>query len=494
MNDESLRRGFVRGVAWSGSARWSAQLITWFSTLFVARLLSPDDYGLVGMAAVVFGAVTVFVDFGVTLTVITLRHLTPAQIAQLNGLAALLGLAGFLAAAALAPAASWFFGRPELTFVLMALATTFLMLGPRQVPMALLQREMRFRAFAAIEATQALVAAAVTLAAALSGAGFWSLIAGIVAGQAAATVFALATARYTMRWPRPAELGEALQFTRHQLTGSLAWYAYSSADFAVAGRLLGARDLGIYTIAWTFARVVPERLAHLVTRVTPAFFAPLRDDRAALCRWIYALTEGLAVLTFPLLVGLALTAPVAVPLLVGAQWTVAVLPLQLLAVFSMCDIVLQLLSRGLTAVGDTRFVARMGVSLAVVMPPAFILGSFWGPAGIAAAWLLVNPAVRCVTIFRARKTLGLSLRRWVAAMWPAATATALMAAAVLAIGAATAGYSPLVRLLAQIAGGGVAFALGIALLHRQRLIVWRDLVRQLRSGSAAGRSAAEAAA
>jgi PST family polysaccharide transporter len=494
MNDDSLKRGFVRGVAWSGSARWAAQLITWLSTLFVARLLSPDDYGLVGMATVVFGAITVFVDFGVTLTVVTLRHLTPAQVAQLNGLAALLGLAGFLAAAALAPAAAWFFGRPELTFVLMALATAFLMIGPRQVPMALLQRDMRFRAFAAIEATQALVAAAVTFAAALGGAGFWALVAGVVAGQAAATVFALGTVRSAMKWPRPAELGEALQFTRHQLTGSLAWYAYSNADFAVAGRLLGARELGIYTIAWTFARIVPERLAHLVTRVTPAFFAPLRDDRAALCRWIYALTEALTVLTFPLLVGLALTAPDAVPLLVGQQWTAAVLPLQLLALYSMWDVVAQLLSRGLTAVGDTRFVARLGVALAVVMPPAFIVGSLWGPAGIAAAWVLVNPAVRSVIVYRARRSLGLSARRWIVAMQPAVTSTALMAAAVVSIGAAAAEYPPLVRLLAQIAGGGAVFALGIALLHRERLLVWRDVARRLRSGYAAGRSAAEAAA
>jgi teichuronic acid exporter len=376
----------------------------------------------------------------------------------------------------------------------MALATAFLMIGPRQVPMALLQRDMRFRAFAAIEATQALVAAAVTLAAALGGAGFWALVAGVVAGQAAATVFALATARVAMKWPRRAELGEPLQFTRHQLTGSLAWYAYSNADFAVAGRLLGARELGIYTIAWTFARIVPERLAHLVTRVTPAFFAPLRDDRAALCRWIYALTEALTVLTFPLLVGLALTAPDAVPLLVGPQWTAAVLPLQLLAVYSMWDVVAQLLSRGLTAVGDTRFVARLGVTLAVVMPPAFIVGSLWGPAGIAAAWVLVNPAVRCVIVYRARRSLGLSARRWIVAMRPAATATTLMAAAVVSIGAAAAAYSPPVRLLAEIAGGGVVFALGIALLHRERLLVWREVARQLRSGYAAGRSAAEAAA
>jgi PST family polysaccharide transporter len=494
MNDDSLKRRFVRGVAWSGSARWGAQLITWLSTLFVARLLSPDDYGLVGMATVVFAAVTVFVDFGVTLTVITLRHLTPAQIAQLNGLAALLGLAGFLVAAALAPVASWFFGRPELTFVLIALGTTFLMLGPRQVPMALLQREMRFRAFAAIEATQALIAASVTLAAALGGAGFWALIAGIVAGQAAATVLALATARAAMKWPRPSELGEALEFTKHQLTGSLAWYAYFNADFAVAGRLLGARELGIYTIAWTLARIVPERLAHLVTRVTPTFFAPLRDDRAALCRWIYALTEALTVLTFPLVVGLALTAPDAVPLLVGAQWAVAVLPLQLLAVYSMWDVVVQLLSRGLTAVGDTRFVARVGVTLAVIMPPAFIVGSFWGPAGIATAWVVVNPVVRSVIVYRARRSLGLSTRRWVAAMRPAATATALMAAAVVAVGAAAAEYSPVARLFSQVAAGGVAFSLGIALLHRQRLLAWRDLARRLQSGSIADRSAAGAAA
>src|SRR5215471_2234664 len=84
----------IHGLAWTGGVKWSTQIVAWAATLFVARVLSPDDYGLVGMATVYLGLITMLSEFGIGTTVLTLRDLTSGEIAQLNGFSVLLGLAG----------------------------------------------------------------------------------------------------------------------------------------------------------------------------------------------------------------------------------------------------------------------------------------------------------------------------------------------------------------------------------------------------------------
>ncbi|MFI4942654.1 MAG: oligosaccharide flippase family protein, partial [Burkholderiales bacterium] len=87
---------FVTSVFWTGVAKGSSQLISWLATFLVARLLTPEDYGLVGMATVFLGVVTIVSEFGLGITIVTLRDLSERQIAQLNTVALALGVACFL--------------------------------------------------------------------------------------------------------------------------------------------------------------------------------------------------------------------------------------------------------------------------------------------------------------------------------------------------------------------------------------------------------------
>src|SRR5262245_22726005 len=98
-----LGRSLATGVAWMGSAKWISQLAAWASTIVVARLLSPEDYGLVGMATLFLGIVTLFSEFGIGTTVVTLRDLSVNQLAEVNTLALLLGVGGFAASCIAAP-------------------------------------------------------------------------------------------------------------------------------------------------------------------------------------------------------------------------------------------------------------------------------------------------------------------------------------------------------------------------------------------------------
>src|SRR5215467_1332219 len=97
---QRLDTSFIRGVAWTGAAKCASQILAWVSTLVVARILTPDDYGLVSMATVFLGIVTLVSEFGLGSAIVLLRDLSQEQIAQLNGLAVCLGMVGAAASCA----------------------------------------------------------------------------------------------------------------------------------------------------------------------------------------------------------------------------------------------------------------------------------------------------------------------------------------------------------------------------------------------------------
>src|SRR5262249_55249376 len=160
-------------------------------------------------------------------------------------------------------------------------------------------------------------------------------------------------------------------------------------DFFVAGRVLGEVPLGNYTIAWTISSAPVEKVANLVTGVTPAFFSALQNDKAELRRYLLRLTEGLAYLTVPVSVGMALVADYFVPTVLGPRWVGVVNPLRLLGLFVALRSVATLLPRVLNAIGDTGFVMWTTIASALVMPFAFYVGSRWGATGIAGAWVVM---------------------------------------------------------------------------------------------------------
>ena len=174
-------------VAWTAATKWVAQALSWASWLIVARLLTPEDYGLVGMATIYLGLITLVSEFGLGTAVLAIRELSDEQIRQLHGLAALLGVAGLLASCALAIPLGRFFRAPDLPLVVVMMSATFVIASLRTVPLALLQRELRFKALAWIDLGQTLVLTVSMVGFAAAGFRYWTLVCGAVLGALVST-------------------------------------------------------------------------------------------------------------------------------------------------------------------------------------------------------------------------------------------------------------------------------------------------------------------
>src|SRR5690606_14587902 len=138
----------------------------------------------------------------------------------------------------------------------------------------------QFKFLAVTEAVKSVLVAAVTVTLAYAGMRYWALVVSVLLGAIVPTVMILLRHPIPLRIPRPRAMKEALDFTRNFLVTNVSWYAYSNADFAVAGRLLGQGPLGEYTFAWTLANSPAEKVVDVVNRVMPSVFSAVSHDKA----------------------------------------------------------------------------------------------------------------------------------------------------------------------------------------------------------------------
>ena len=479
---DHIDRSLVGGIAWTGMAKWSIQLVSWATTLVLARLLTPADFGIVALAQVYIGLVALINEMGLGSAVVTFRDLSRQQLAQINTVALLLGLLGFAASCAMAVPLGMFFSAPHLVPVIVVMSTSFFISSLKTVSMGLLQKEFAFKTLALVEAGQAGVLAVAQASLAFMGLGYWSLVLGEILALVLATAYVVGKRFPGFARPRFAELRHITSFTLHLLVMRISWYLYSDSDFLVVGKVLGQGALGIYKLAWTLSTSPVQKVSELATRVTPSVFSAVQKDMSALRRYVLRLTEGLSLSVFPLSTGLCLVADDFVKVALGEKWIGAITPLRILGFYVSFRTINTILPQVLTVIGETRFGMRNGIFALILMPSAFILGSQWGMAGVACGWLFAYPLVVLPVYYVVFRRIRLHLRDYLRAVWPALSAALVMAVAVMAVRwAMPSGWGSVARLITQVAAGGAVYSGFVLFFHRERVTALISAFRKARA-------------
>ena len=476
---KNLDRSLTRAVAWNAAARWVSQILSWVSTIVVARLLTPYDYGIIGIASLYVNLAMYVSQAGVSDAIIALRDLTRRQIAELNTLALFLGMGLVGLQCALALPIARFFSAPPLTGVLVVSSIIYVFNGFQVVPRALLQKELRFKLIATIETVRTVSQVIATVIFAWLNFRYWSVVLGYIVATATVGILTLYWKRHEFARPQMNQLRRELKFSRQVILSRVAWYAYENADFGVAGRVLGEVPLGNYTVAWNISSAPLEKIANLVTGVTPAYFSAVQTDKGELRRYLLRLTEILSFVTVPASIGLALVADYVVPALLGPKWMGVIGPLRLLGVFVATRSLTTFLPNLLTAVGDTAFVMWAMIGSAITMPVAFLIGSKWGTTGIAAAWLAAYPIMISPVYHRVFQKTGITAREYLEILLPSINASIIMSLVLFGIRSVIpAKMSSLLALLGLMIGGSLAYGTALFAFYRQRV---SHLMRTIKS-------------
>lgn len=478
-----LDRSLAKGIAWTSVVTWLSQILSWGSTIVVVHHLVPSDYGLVGMALLYLGFAQMASELGVGAAVVQFHKLTDDEIRQFNSVSIIAGIVCMLVSVAVAVPIGHFFREPRLPTVILVMSSNFVISAFRVVPQGLMERQLQFRTLALFDGTRSILAATSTLAMAIGGFGYWTLALGPLIGATVYATLLVSRKPVGFRLPSLASIKEPFTFSSHVLVSRFAWYAFSNADFAVISKALGGTALGAYTIGWTLSGTAVEKITALVGRVTPAFFSAVQNDMRALSRYLLLITEGLSIVTFPVCIGLALIADDLVMLVMGDQWAQAIVPMQLLAVVATFRSVQPLIPQVLMALRESRRTMNNTLLTVLVLPLGFYVASRWGINGVAVAWLIMYPILAAPLFVRTFRLLELPIRKYVDSLWPATSSCLVMAGAVGLVEIAF--PQSHISLWIKILVGGVAYAGSLLVLHRQRVLVLRSLLRQLRTGAPA---------
>lgn len=475
-DQKALDKVVVGGLAWTAGVKWASQLLTWAITIIVARLLTPADFGLVGMAAIFLGLITLLNEFGFGTAVVTFQGLADKELAQLHTICVLLGLLSFLVSCAFAVPLGIFFRAPRLPMVIVVTATGFLVVAYRTVPYAVLQKEMRFKLLAILEGIQVVAQSISTLIFAVLGFGYWALVLGGLVGKVASSAMPFVYKPLWFARPRWESIERELRFSWHVIVGRLYYYAYDNADILIIGRVLGEVPLGAYSLAFNLAHLPADKFATLIVRVAPSLFAAVQNDLVALRRYLRNLTQGISLVIFPAGIGTAMVAPEAVHLLLGKKWEAAIAPLQILALYACFRAIRTLISPLLNALAQPQVVRRNNLLVLALLPFSFYIASHRSIAAVAACWILIFPILSLPLFLAGLKRLEMSKREYLMALWPALSSSLPMVLAVVLLKWSLSGSVPLYVLLgSEVLAGAAIYSLTLFVFHRQRVLAFYQL-------------------
>lgn len=466
-----LEEKAIRGIPWTLLTYLGNRVLFLATTVVLARLLAPSDFGLLALALIVVGLISLLSGLGLGGALIVRQDLD--ERAQGTILTILLAAGAIFAAllALLSPFAAAVFDEPRLTAVMAVLSATVLVSGFNWFYETLLQRELEFRRRFACSIAQTASNSALAVLLAVLGAGIWSLVAGQVVGTLAygIALIVLAPRRVRPAFDRTAA-GEVIRAGQgFLLQGGTAFLA-QNADYFAVGRLLGTGPLGFYYMAYRVSEVPYWAIADPVAKVTFPGFARMRHRGEDITGTFLSALRLVALVACPIGVLLSATAEPFTRAVFGEKWLAMIGPLAVLGVWTAVRSVEVTAAWLLNSVGQANLLALLSGMLLLPLVTSLLLAAELG--GITAvAWvMLANVALAWAVIgFFVERRLGIRIIDQWRAIWPVAVACVATWAAASATVALTDDEVPLVALASGVAAGAAAY-LGVILVLQPSLL------------------------
>lgn len=420
------------GTRWLSGSQVLVQLLRIGVYLVLARLLDPSAFGLLAMALVVTNFLDVFRDLGTRSAIIQRRDVPGPFASSMFFFNAGLGALLTVAVVAVAPAVAAAYGDPDVAPVLQVMGLAIVIASVGLVQQGLLYRTMAYRRVAAVQIGSALAQAVTSLTLAVLGFGVWALVAGVVANAAGTTLAAWAGSPWRpnlhFRW---ADVRSVWGFSLNLSASQLFSFLVGNFDKAILGRALGAAPLGVYTLAQRIVLYPIRSMVQVLQEVLFPALSRIQDDDEAIGRGYLRACAGIALVTFPMTVGLAVVAGPFVEVVLGPGWGQAAPIIAVLGPIGALQSLNYTVSILYQVKGRTDWLLRWGVGSGLLILLAYVVALPWGILGVVYAYagmILVLTYPAFAIPFR---LIGLPFRRLARTLWPTTVGTAVMAAGVL---------------------------------------------------------------
>jgi O-antigen/teichoic acid export membrane protein len=485
--DDSLRSHAAFGIRW-GAIDQGAQFALRLGALIVlAHFVTPHDVGVMAIASIVLNLGSLAVGLGVSDALVQRRDLDRTTVDVAFAISTATGLLVAAVVVACSVPIADLFNAPEVTNVLIAVSVIFVVSGVERTPNDMLVRSMRFRDFYISSTIATFLSVVVAITIAVAGGGVWALAAMAITEAVVATALAWAFAIRAAVW-RPAfdwDAGRAralLGFGSYVAGYRVIGYGRENVDNILVGTVLGTTSLGLYSFAY---RAIIAPLTKVVTVLgTTAFslFSALQHDVGKVREGMAYGTRYLTAVCFPLTAGIAISAPLLIPVLFGERWAGATRIIQILAGLGPYFALVTLDSSVLNALGKSSLQFRIGLVEFAVALVGILIGVQYSASGVAIGVVVAAYVVLPLKLYFRCRNLDATVAGQLLPAVPATLATLLMSAVTLGAREVLADrYSATTALVAVVAVGVASYGVALLIFAPSLLAqAWRHVLARTR--------------
>lgn len=467
----TFRASTIKGVSWSIIDQVFLQITNIFISVVLARLLSPKEFGLIGMAAIVTGFIAVIKDFGLGSAVVQRKNIQQNELNTIFSFNIIVGFILFVAIFFSAPLLSHFYNEPALVPLIRVLAFSFIISSFGAVSDNLLLKSISFKQIFIKNLFSSIMAGTVAILMALNGFTYWSLV-----GQIFVSIFFnVAGSFYFSRFKpalqlNPKVLKSFWKFSFPLLGEQSMNYWVRNIDNLLIGKYLGSVELGLYSKAYSLMLLPVRQISGTIMRVMFPSFSLIQHDVAKVGKIYLKICKLVAFIAVPLMCSLAVAAYPIILLLYGSQW-IAIVPIfQMLCFLGLIQSIGTLSGSIFISQGQTAMLFKIGIFCKSLMITGIVVGLFMGGLmGVAIGYSISGLIAFIIETYFVGTIIKVPMPKIMKSIWPEVS-VGLFTGAVL--------YITLNLFLLE-----VPILLQVVCLGFEGLIVWGGLAQLLKMES-----------
>lgn len=333
---ESLKKQTINGIIWSGIERFSVQGIQFLIMIIMARLLTPKDYGLIGMLTVFIAIAQTFIDSGFSQALIRKQNRTETDNSTVFYFNIGVGICIYILFYIIAPFISKFYDTPELTAIMRVISLGIIFNSLAVVQRALLTIRIDFKTQAKASLIAVILSGITGITMAYKGFGVWAIIAQQLTSLSLSTLLLWIFAKWRPKGTFSIDsFRELFTFGSKLLISGILETLYRNIYLIIIGKLFTASKLGYYTRAQQFSDFPSLNLTGIFQRVTYPILCKIQDDKEKLAQAYRKFLRVSAFIIFPLMIGLSAVAEPFILLLLKEQWHFAIIILKIICFAAM---------------------------------------------------------------------------------------------------------------------------------------------------------------
>jgi O-antigen/teichoic acid export membrane protein len=476
VTDQNISQKTITGIGWASLAQLGKQGAQFIISIVLVRLLTPSDFGLMGMILVFTGFVGLFSELGFGAALIQRDHVNEQHYSSIFWINLIAGLILAIFSSTIAPVIANFYHEPRLVALTRLISLGFVILPIATIQIAILNRAMNFRLLAVIEITAVIIAGGTAIALASIGLGVWSLI-----WQSLISYIVTAIAVWIFTQWRPkfllnrSSISDLFGFSSNLLGFNVLNYWVRNGDNLLIGKFIGSIELGIYSRAYSLMYLPISQVSNVFSRVMFPALSRTQNDKVRV-KHIYLRTISMiALITFPMMLGLFITADHFVLALLGYQWKSVIPVLRILSLLGMVQSISTTVGWIYQSQGRTDWMLRWSIAAGIILITSFIVGIWIGSIlAVATCYAIVSGIILLYPAFAiSGKLINMKFSEVLKSVFPELMCAIIMASSVWILGfLLPTNWPDWIMLMVQVITGMIIY---LSLIHSFKIPAYCDI-------------------